>query len=85
MGTLKNRLIFFVLVTLVLSIEANISEFDEVWQTRATQAKKTAQDSYNPHPETVADNLNKHVHKYYFSHISCFLTFTFSLLFFFKV
>ncbi|KAH0749659.1 hypothetical protein KY290_028891 [Solanum tuberosum] len=45
------------------SIEANIGEFDEVWRTRATQANKNAKESYNPHPEKVAANLNKHVHR----------------------
>lgn len=69
MGTLKNRLSFFVILgTLVFSIEANIGEFDEVWRTRATQANKNAKEYYDPHPEKVADNLNKHVHRY-FSHI----------------
>ncbi|KAH0662944.1 hypothetical protein KY290_028892 [Solanum tuberosum] len=47
------------------SIEANIGEFDEVWRTRATQANKNAKESYNPHPEKVAANLNKHVHSYF--------------------
>ncbi|KAH0664330.1 hypothetical protein KY284_029261 [Solanum tuberosum] len=48
---------------MVFSIEANIGEFDEVWRTRATQANKNAKESYNPHPEKVAANLNKHVHR----------------------
>ncbi|PHU15462.1 putative pectate lyase 7 [Capsicum chinense] len=64
METLKNRLSFLViLATLAFSIEANIGDFDEVWQTRAMQAEKTAKDYYDPHPEIVADNLNEHVHK----------------------
>ncbi|KAK6787684.1 hypothetical protein RDI58_016209 [Solanum bulbocastanum] len=64
MVTLRNRLSFFVILcTLVFSIEANIGEFDEVWRTRATQANKNAKESYNPHPEKVAANLNKHVHR----------------------
>jgi len=54
------------------SIEANIGEFDEVWRTRATQANKNAKESYNPHPEKVAANLNKHVHRYVlFSFYQC--------------
>ncbi|TMW90279.1 hypothetical protein EJD97_015972 [Solanum chilense] len=64
MVTLINRSSFFVIFcTLFFSIEANIGEFDEVWRTRATQANKNAKESYNPNPEKVAANFNKHVHR----------------------
>lgn len=66
MVTLINRSSFFVILcTLFFSIEANIGEFDEVWRTRATQANKNAKESYNPNPEKVAANFNKHVHRYF--------------------
>lgn len=48
---------------LVLSIEAHIGEFDEVWRKRAQQAKKAARHAYHPNPKIVADHLNNQVDK----------------------
>lgn len=59
----KNNLFLFVMFVLVLSIEAHIGEFDEVWRKRAEKAKKAARHAYHPNPKIVADHLNNQVDK----------------------
>ncbi|XVF50173.1 hypothetical protein PTKIN_Ptkin04bG0074400 [Pterospermum kingtungense] len=44
-------------------VEANIGEFDEVWQKRAAEAKKGAQIAYEPNPLNVTNDLNTQTHK----------------------
>ncbi|MCD7455431.1 putative pectate lyase P59 [Datura stramonium] len=61
--TKRNLFLFFVLVVLVVSIEAHIKNFDEVWKKRAQQAKKAARHAYHPNPKIVADHLNHQVDK----------------------
>lgn len=57
-------ILVFALVVLVKALEANIAVFDEVWKKRAEEAKKAALEAYHPHPENVADDLNRRVHEY---------------------
>ncbi|XP_022768291.1 pectate lyase-like [Durio zibethinus] len=40
-------------------VNANIGEFDEVWQQRAEEAKRAAQRAYEPNPQNVTNNLNR--------------------------
>ncbi|KAM3381062.1 putative pectate lyase P59 [Capsicum galapagoense] len=61
--TKHNMFLFFVLVVLVVSIEAHIREFDEVWRQRAQQAKVAARQAYNPNPKIVTNHLNSQVHR----------------------
>ncbi|GAB4860712.1 Probable pectate lyase P59 [Ancistrocladus abbreviatus] len=54
----------FVVISMVIPTgNANIGHFDEVWQQRSAQAKKDAEEAYNPNPEEVTHDLNKHVAK----------------------
>lgn len=41
----------------------NRGKLDPVWQARAIEAKKAAQEAYNPNPSEVMDQVNGHVHK----------------------
>ncbi|XP_059645211.1 pectate lyase-like [Cornus florida] len=60
----KLNLLFLVsFVVMVSTIEANIGHFDEVWQKRAQEAKKTAREAYHPNPEDVMNHFNGNVHK----------------------
>ncbi|KAK4362447.1 hypothetical protein RND71_017688 [Anisodus tanguticus] len=64
MGFTKHNLfLLFVLFVLVVSIEAHIREFDEVWRKREQQAKKAARHAYHPNPKIVANHLNNRVDK----------------------
>lgn len=45
------------------TLNANIANFDEVWQKRAEEAKKAAYEAYQPHPEEVTNNFNQQVHR----------------------
>ncbi|GAB2269941.1 Probable pectate lyase P59 [Dionaea muscipula] len=59
----KILLFVFIFVSIIPIRKANIAEFDEVWQQRAQNAKKDAQEAYNPHPLNVTNHLNIHVRK----------------------
>ncbi|XP_075519484.1 pectate lyase-like [Primulina tabacum] len=59
------RSLFLILSFIVLSATANNADIDDkVWKERAAAAKKAARQAYQPDPEIVTDNLNKHVHMY---------------------
>lgn len=59
-----HRMILVVLnVVLFATAEANIGEYDEVWEKRAKDANKTFHEAYNPNPEDVIHHINHHVHK----------------------
>ncbi|GFZ03635.1 pectin lyase-like superfamily protein [Actinidia rufa] len=59
---LRNLFLVFVVLT-VLTVTAHIADFDEVWQSRAEEAKTAARQAYHPDPEKVINHFNKHVHK----------------------
>ncbi|XP_060204685.1 probable pectate lyase P59 isoform X2 [Lycium barbarum] len=61
--TKHNLFLFFLVVVLVVSIEAHIGEYDEIWRKRAQQAKKAARHAYHPNPKIVANHLNNQVDK----------------------
>lgn len=64
MEAVNMRLVILIpFLVIVPAVTANIGDFDEVWQTRAEEARKAALQAYNPHPEKVTDNFNKKVHK----------------------
>ena len=52
---------FFSFVLIVPAFRAHIAEFDEVWQKRAEEARKSALETYHPNPEEVTDHFNDHV------------------------
>ncbi|KAI4303887.1 hypothetical protein MLD38_039471 [Melastoma candidum] len=55
---------FFIVAATVLPIvEANIANFDEVWQKRAEDARKAALDAYHPDPLNITNDLNRRVHE----------------------
>lgn len=61
MGTGGNAVFFLIFLSFALAIHANIAEFDDFLKHRADQAKALAAQSYTPHPEEVANSLNKQV------------------------
>ncbi|KAG0484645.1 hypothetical protein HPP92_008535 [Vanilla planifolia] len=48
---------------LAASVHAHIAEFDEHWQRRAEEARAKAHESYNPDPQSAANEFNVAVHK----------------------
>ncbi|KAG0484593.1 hypothetical protein HPP92_008672 [Vanilla planifolia] len=48
---------------LAASVHAHIAEFDEHWQWRAEEARAKAHESYNPDPQSAANEFNVAVHK----------------------
>ncbi|GMP33534.1 hypothetical protein CsSME_00006815 [Camellia sinensis var. sinensis] len=62
MEMVKVRFFILVFVGIILTIEANIAEYDEVWQKRAEEANETARQAYHPNPEEVMNHMNHHVH-----------------------
>uniref|UniRef100_A0A5B7B2C0 Pectate lyase n=1 Tax=Davidia involucrata TaxID=16924 RepID=A0A5B7B2C0_DAVIN len=64
MEAVKLRYLFVIFVVVMVStIEANIADFDEVWQKRAQEAKKATRKAYISNPEDVMNQFNKHVHR----------------------
>lgn len=64
MESLGYKLVLLIAFVVTLPIlEANIADFDEVWQKRAEAARKAALDAYQPHPENITDELNHRVHE----------------------
>ncbi|KAL3528334.1 hypothetical protein ACH5RR_007656 [Cinchona calisaya] len=59
----KSSLILFVLVALVLTIEAQFADFDDYWQKRSEAAKEAAHQAYHPNPENVTSHFNEKVHR----------------------
>ncbi|KAM7268954.1 hypothetical protein ACFE04_024451 [Oxalis oulophora] len=53
--------VFFLSLTAV--VQAHIAQFDDYWVQRALEAQKTANNSYNPNPELVTDQVNTEVGK----------------------
>ncbi|XP_031106441.1 pectate lyase-like [Ipomoea triloba] len=63
-GIMRRRMFLVVFyVVLVVTVEANIGQYDEVWKKRAHDAKKAAHGAYNPNPHHVIHHINDHVHK----------------------
>ncbi|KAK4773865.1 hypothetical protein SAY87_028884 [Trapa incisa] len=52
--------VFFALI--IMGSMAHVAVFDEYWQKRAEEAKKTVREAYHPNPEEVTNHLNIHVH-----------------------
>ncbi|KAG6599067.1 pectate lyase-like [Cucurbita moschata] len=52
--------VFSLLYFVAAYTDANVDvdDHDEYWLTRANEAKKVAQDAYNPKPESVTEHLN---------------------------
>ncbi|PKI33596.1 hypothetical protein CRG98_046007 [Punica granatum] len=65
MEAFNHRLVIFLFASAILikALEANIAVFDEVWQKRAEEAKKAANEAYNPDPENVAKDFNRRIHE----------------------
>lgn len=61
MGKGGNVVFFLIFLSFASAIHANIAEFDDFLKHRADQAKLIAAKSYNPHPEEIANILNKQV------------------------
>lgn len=55
--------LWFAFATVLPSVKANIADFDEVWQKRATEAWNRTLESYEPHPEKIVSHLNLHTHR----------------------
>ncbi|KAK4789674.1 hypothetical protein SAY86_016978 [Trapa natans] len=53
--------VFFALI--IMGSMAHVAVFDEYWQKRAEEAKKTVREAYHPNPEEVTNHLNIHVHE----------------------
>lgn len=52
---------FFSFALIVPCMHARFVEFDDFLTDRANKAKQNAENSYDPHPEEVTDNVNKQV------------------------
>lgn len=64
MDTIRFMLVFLISIVVLITTEANDADSDDVfWQKRAVQAKQAARQAYQPNPQIVLDNLNKHVQK----------------------
>ncbi|XVE56994.1 hypothetical protein DITRI_Ditri04bG0055800 [Diplodiscus trichospermus] len=65
MEVFKKIILLWGLVFVAVSpiVKANIGEFDEVWQTRAKEAKRAAQFAYEPNPDNVTNDLNSQTHE----------------------
>lgn len=55
------RLLYILLLLFVALVQANIGQFDQVWQERAKEAREAALAAYTPNPNEVTDTLNKEV------------------------
>ncbi|KAL1828792.1 hypothetical protein DCAR_0208052 [Daucus carota subsp. sativus] len=61
MGRGRKVVFFLIFLSFASGIYANIGEFDDFLKQQAEEAKQIAEQSYNPHPEEVANSLNKQV------------------------
>ena len=63
-STKLGLLVFFVSIfVLIPSLQANIGDFDKVWEKRALKAWNESEKAYNPNPEEVTDSFNEEVDK----------------------
>lgn len=58
MAGFRTLFVFSLLYFVAAYTDANVDDHDEYWLTRANEAKKVAQDAYNPNPESVTEHLN---------------------------
>ncbi|XAR65451.1 Pectate lyase [Bertholletia excelsa] len=56
-------LVVLSVVGIAMSVEANVSSFDKVWQRRAAEAKKAARQAYHPNPHFVVNHFNELAHQ----------------------
>lgn len=63
---MKSNLLFFFFsfAIIIPTLQANIADFDDVWQKRADEAMRANLAAYHSNPMEVTDQINHHVHKY---------------------
>ncbi|KAI4329609.1 hypothetical protein MLD38_027977 [Melastoma candidum] len=62
MGSFGYKSVLVIVVAFVIvTVQAHIAHFDEVWQKRAEAARKAALEAYQPNPENVTDEFNHRV------------------------